>query len=110
MAQGLQQLPFGLEMPQGAELLPFAVDAVHLSDGRVQGQHFGRIGIDQGIDFDMRRRRFECGKNGGCQQHVAVVAQLDHQGAAHLVEGNGIGKIGFGHGSGFYRLPRRFSG
>lgn len=110
MAQGLQQLPFGPQVAPGAKLLPLPVDAVHGVDGRMLAQHLRRVPVHQGVEAGLGRRRLEGGEHRRRQQHVAVVAQLDHQGAAHLVEGDGIGKIGFGHGSGFYRLRSPFSG
>jgi len=88
-AQGLQQSPFGPGLGQQALLFPIAVDQVQLRQGGMAFQHGCRIGVDQGVDLALGRLGLEHRKHGGSQQHVAVVAQLDDQGAANLGQGGG---------------------
>src|SRR5512145_2814170 len=57
--QAVEQRQFGLELADGTELLPFAVDGVHAGNGRMESQHLGRIGVNQRIDLDLRNMRLE---------------------------------------------------
>ena len=58
------------------------------------GQHFSCVVIHQRIGFDMRCMIFQHLEYRGGQQHVAVVAQFDHQCAMHGVEVDCVGKHG----------------
>jgi hypothetical protein len=57
--QGAEQGQFNPRLANDAQLLPLAVNSVHLADCRMQGQHLGRIGINQCINFGLGRMRLE---------------------------------------------------
>jgi hypothetical protein len=90
-----QQGPFRLELGQGAEFFPIPVNGMDLADGRMQGQHLGRVLVHQGIDFQvggvvLQHREYRRG-----EQHVAVVAQFDDQHPADGLQVDGV----FEHGA-----------
>lgn len=93
-SQVFQKPPFGLGLHQRTEFLPLAVDCMQLADRRMQRQHFGGIGINKRIDFDVRRVCFQDRKDGGAEQYVAVVPELDDERPTNFAERNGI----FNHG------------
>src|SRR5258708_319304 len=90
----LQQLPFVPRLHREALALPGAIDDVDASDGGVARKHVARVGIDQRVDFRVRRVVLEHGEDGGGEQDIAVVAQFHHQGATHRSEVDGVGDHG----------------
>jgi len=88
--QGLDQRPFLAHLAEWAKPLPVAVEQVQLAEIRMQGQHVPCIQVDKGIDFRLRRGRLERADDGGGEQHVAVMAQLDDQHAAQLLHCNAV--------------------
>jgi len=56
----------------------------------MQGKHFSRIRIDEGVNLCVRRVRFEHRKYGRTEQDVAVVPELDDEYAAHFIERDGV--------------------
>ena len=91
--QAAVERQFGAQLAEHAELLPLPVDAQHLADRRMIAQHLGGIGIDQRVDLDLRRLRLQRSEYRRRNQHVAVVAQFDHQRPADFAEGDGIAQL-----------------
>ena len=58
-AQAFQELPFDLGLHQRAKFLPLTVYRMQLADRWMQRQHFGGVGINEGVNFDVRRVRFQ---------------------------------------------------
>ncbi len=85
--QGVVKRQFGAGLAGEAEFFPLPVDGMHLRNRRMQGQHLGRIGIDQRVDLDLQRMGLEHRKHRRTDQHVAVVAQFDDQRAADFANG-----------------------
>jgi len=53
-------------------------------------EHLRGFAIDEGIHLDIGREPLERGKYRGREKHVAMVPQLDHQGAANLSQVDGV--------------------
>ena len=62
---------------------------------RMAGEHRRRLAVDQRVDLGLRRRALQHREHRRGEQHVAVVAQLDHQRAANA---GGIDRVGDGGG------------
>ncbi len=52
-----------------------------LRNGRMRGEHFTGVAIHQRIDLQVRGVVLQNLKNRRSEQHIAVVPELDHQGA-----------------------------
>ena len=82
-AQLRKKLPFRARLRERSQRLPRPIDAEHLADRRVTGQHRRGIGVHQRVDFGVRRLALQHRKYRRRQQDVALMAQLDHQRATH---------------------------
>jgi hypothetical protein len=71
--------------------LPRAVDAVDARDRRMAREHVARVLVDQRIDLQVRCAVAQRLEDRRAQQHVAMVAQLDHQRSAH---GRQVDRVG----------------
>jgi hypothetical protein len=91
--QRANQAPLGTGLALEALALPVAIDQVQLRKRGMPVQHRRRIGIHQRVDLAARGMVLECRNHRRGKQHVAVVAQLDHQRAAQT----GGGEDGLGH-------------
>ena len=89
-AQRRIQAPLRRQAREEGEPLPVPVNDVDLRNGRVQGKHVARVGIDKRIDLRRRGVGFERSEHGRGQQHIAVMAQLDDQNAHDAAQVNGI--------------------
>ncbi len=78
------------ELSQGSERAPLASYAVKLGQRGMARQHGHGVVVDQRIDLEARRVRFQHVQHRRREQHVAVVPQLDDQRARAFPQRNGI--------------------
>ena len=79
-------------LSEQAGLLPSAIDAVNLVDGRMLAEHFGCIAVHQRVDFEMRGMIFEDAENRRRQQHIAVMTQFNNEYAPELRKVDSVSK------------------
>ena len=65
------------------ELLPTPVIEDKTRDGGVPLEHRQGISIEESVDLGMGHCPLEMRKQGGGEQHIAVMAHLDHQDSSH---------------------------
>lgn len=58
---------------------------MQLRKSRMARKHRGRIVVDKGIHFEMRRGGLQRRQNRRRQQHVALMAKLDNQSAIYAL-------------------------
>jgi hypothetical protein len=94
VAAGVQrgkERPLVAGLPHEPGALPGAVDEVHAVDRRMALEHVARVGIHQRVDLGVGRAIPEHVEHGRRKQHVAVVAELDHEDAVDGREVYGVG-------------------
>jgi hypothetical protein len=92
-AQCAPQPPFAARLREHPVVLEAAVDRVQFADRRVAGKHRRGLAVDERVDLGLWRRALEHAEHGRGEQHVAVMAQLDHQRAP---DAGGIDRVGNG--------------
>src|SRR5258707_8307458 len=78
-AQRRVQTPFGRESLPDRQILPPAFDQMQLRKGGMKLEHVAGLGIYERVYFDPGIGVLEHREHRRAEQHVSVVAQLDHQ-------------------------------
>ena len=94
IAQRAQQARLAAQLRQRTVPLPFPIHCEQLADRRMVSQHRECFAINERIDLDLRRMRFQRREHGRGEQHVAMMTKLGDQHAAHGGKIDGVGDHG----------------